>query len=127
MRFTPEQVAEKLCDLADDFEKLRAILDTQEPLFDAMRDEVFNNIQAQRIDLFNADNQDLLSLAVISKLNKDEKEAIFRAEYPKLYDEVSRAQKAMKRIEKSFEFFKAIDISNMSSRKHERETVNYKT
>ena len=109
-------------DLADDYERLRAILDEVEPLYDIAKDEVLNNLSAQRVEMFNADNQEIFEVTPIGKLTIAEKEAIFRAEHPKLVDKVTRAKKAMKRIRESFDNYRAISISFQSGRKHEAAT-----
>lgn len=119
IRMTPDEVKAKLDDLAQDYETLRAILDTKEPLFDIAKDDLLVAIQSGNYEELNADVVAVLENSVVSKLTIEEKTALARAQYPELADVVIRTQKAMKRIAQSFDHYKAIDISNQSSRKQE--------
>lgn len=126
MRISADEVKAKLEELAQDYERLRAIMDVKEPLFDLAKDELLATIQSGHWSGLVPEVREALENCVISKLTIEEKSALARLQFPSLADTVTRTQKMMKRIEKSFEHFKAIDISNQSSRKQEMAVSNYR-
>lgn len=126
IRPSPDEVKAKLEELAHDYEELKAILDAKEPLFDAAKDELLVAIQSGDWEGLLPEVKTALENAVISKLTIEEKNALTRLQYPALTDTITRTQKMMKRIEKSFEHYRAIDISNQSSRKQEMAVGGYR-
>ncbi len=125
--FTPNDLLQKLESLASDYETARQILDTSQPLYEALHDDCLVMIQAQRFDEFtNPDNREALHNAMISKLTKEEKAAIVRAENPQLVDRVKRAEMVMKRIEKQFDMWQSQLIYHQSSMKQERAISGYR-
>lgn len=127
MAKSPDQILEIMETLANDYDTARRVLDQYQPLYEILHDDCLTNIQAQKFDEFeNPTVRDALSLAMISKLTKEEKAAFVRAENPALVDRVKRAEGVMRRIEKEFDMWSSQLIYHQSARKHEIAVGNYR-
>lgn len=120
MQLTPEQINTKLDALYESYEECCDIMRTVDEQFIALQSDTLIAIQTQNVmDFTSAENRDIIENAIISKLTIAEKEAMTRAENPRLYDNYKKTKNLMKRIEKQIEMLKSRSIQYMSDRKAE--------